>query len=399
MKKILLAGVCLLLTVGAFAETKELRSFSMPSPRSRALGGDHVAYAGGVDALFVNPAELRRKNEFSVLNLSLSATNPLWINKVAYELKGGFEPEKVLALIPTDPMRLPLGLDVQGPLALGFVSGGFGIGVFDRIYLDARIKGLNVELGVNADLTMNVGYAYRFDLGDRFKIDAGIGAKIFGRATANVNKGLTELLEDIDGGFTLDMFGLSKLPLLVGGTANLGGAVHLSFLPTAFNDDFTVGVVWSDVFSYAKEVMNLSSYVGLDEDPTWEPSEDVYTIPTSVQIGVSYSFNLGKLLRIAVMADHNDAVGLCKYIDSTIQEDGAWITMRDPLLDTTVGAEVTLFNIVSVRAGMRDLLPAVGLGLDLFIFKLDAALYGKELGMYPGDFTTMALDIGMNFKW
>ena len=410
MKKIIITGLCLLfVTIGAFAEVKELSPFTMPSPRSRALGGDHVGYAGGVEALVVNPAELNRKNEISIIGLSASLTNPLWVNKLGLAIKNGdleddegdFDFLKIPSLIPSNPMRLPVGLGVQGPISAGFVKNGFGIGLFNRVYVDALVRGLNVEISANADVFLNAGYAYRFQFGDRLALDAGIGIKAFGRVSAEVDKKLTDLLKIIsengDGDFPLDEIGLSTLPLIVGGTADVGASLHLSFLPQTFNDDLTVGFVWKDAFSYAKDFTNLGTSFGLPEpSEEWKASE--YIIPTSFQIGASYSFNLGKILKIAVMIDHNDAAGLIKYI-SLDEGNAERIAMRDPSLDTSLGAEVTLFNILSVRAGMKDLLPAVGLGLNLFVFQLDAALYGKELGTYPGAFTTMGLDVGFSFKF
>jgi hypothetical protein len=48
---------------------------------------------------------------------------------------------------------------------------------------------------------------------------------------------------------------------------------------------------------------------------------------------------------------------------------------------------------------MNDMLPALGIGFDLVICKLDFAYYGKELGKEPGKLSTYALDLGLLFRY
>jgi hypothetical protein len=48
---------------------------------------------------------------------------------------------------------------------------------------------------------------------------------------------------------------------------------------------------------------------------------------------------------------------------------------------------------------MNEMLPTVGIGLDLVVFKVDAAFYGKELGNEPGRLSTYAVDVGLLFRY
>jgi hypothetical protein len=375
----------------------------MPSPRSRALGGDHVAYTSGVDALFVNPAELRERNAFSLLSFSAGIVNPLWLNEAAVGIMGeGDSVEVITGLLGSSGGRIPIGLDIQGPLALGFVAGGFGIGLFDRVHIDARIIGTDVYADVNADAVANIGYAMRFVDTDFFKVDAGIVGKAFGRAQASIDASALTIAGDLLGenanteiGAMLKTLGVGTVPLYLGGSADIGASVKFSFIPP-LKDRLTIALVYNDVFSYAQKFMDYDAAANQFVDP---PKDDPnnYMIKPALKLGASYSIALGNMLKISAMVDHGDVFALYNTIASADSVEN--FVGRNWLLDLNLGAEVTLFNIISLRAGVADLMPTAGIGLNLFVFKLDAAIYGKELGTDPGDFSTYAVDVGLSFSW
>jgi len=62
------------------------------------------------------------------------------------------------------------------------------------------------------------------------------------------------------------------------------------------------------------------------------------------------------------------------------------------------GAEIT-FSILSIRGGVNEGYPAVGAGVKLKAFQFDAAAYGEEIGVFPGQqediryMASMAIDL------
>jgi hypothetical protein len=54
-------------------------------------------------------------------------------------------------------------------------------------------------------------------------------------------------------------------------------------------------------------------------------------------------------------------------------------TARYPLLNFSAGSELTFFNTVTVRVGVSDMYPCYGAGLNLEKWRLDFAVYGKEI--------------------
>jgi hypothetical protein len=72
---------------------------------------------------------------------------------------------------------------------------------------------------------------------------------------------------------------------------------------------------------------------------------------------------------------------------------------RNPLLNVGLGVEIEMLHAFSLRLGIGDALPCLGLGLDLSFMTLDLAIHGKELGLDPGVQSTYALDIGLLFRY
>jgi hypothetical protein len=64
------------------------------------------------------------------------------------------------------------------------------------------------------------------------------------------------------------------------------------------------------------------------------------------------------------------------------------------------GAEIT-FSILSIRGGVNEGYPAAGAGVKLKAFQFDAAVYGEEIGVFPGqqeDVRYMA-SVGIDLEW
>jgi hypothetical protein len=87
------------------------------------------------------------------------------------------------------------------------------------------------------------------------------------------------------------------------------------------------------------------------------------------------------------MADYRDFLDLFKPI------------YRNPILNATLGTEVIFLDVISLRAGINETYLATGLGLDLTLFQIDLALYGKELGIDPGKRPLLNMDLSLSFQY
>ena len=70
-----------------------------------------------------------------------------------------------------------------------------------------------------------------------------------------------------------------------------------------------------------------------------------------------------------------------------------------PLLHIGVGCELQLLEIVYLRAGFYQCLPSAGLGIDLSLFTLNMAIFGRELSREPGGYPIYGYMIGLEFRY
>jgi hypothetical protein len=74
-------------------------------------------------------------------------------------------------------------------------------------------------------------------------------------------------------------------------------------------------------------------------------------------------------------------------------------TASNPLLHIGLGAEVTLLDVLAVRAGFGDGYFSAGLGMNLTACHLDLAMFGTELSTEPGLRPSFNLIISTLFRY
>jgi hypothetical protein len=364
-------GVCAL---PVFAE--ELSPFIMPTTRSNGFGGHHVAYTDDIYALFVNPAALQNANQRSIFVLSPAFTGPLFdFIDIAEAAVGGDNDATLDALAKVTGKsegKLPIGLDIRGPLALGYASSGLGWGVWNRIYTDINVVGTYIDVAVNVDGLFNFGLSMKILDTEHHAVDAGLVVKAFTRVNATQD---IDALDMVAGKDIMDNF---SIPVIAGGGFDVGFMYH-------WRKNLAVGLVFDDIYSGGGTVAEL---VGDSAPSAWRVPFTMnigaaYTLPSFSDMGLSMPAALDAT-RIAFMADYSDIVNLFQ---------GSDYTKRNPILGISVGMDVQLFNILHLRCGLNEMLPALGAGVSFGAFKLDVAYYGEELSKEPGNYTTYALDL------
>ena len=72
---------------------------------------------------------------------------------------------------------------------------------------------------------------------------------------------------------------------------------------------------------------------------------------------------------------------------------------RNPVLNAALGLELILLDVLSIRAGIGDMLPQLGFGIDLSFMKIDLAMRGIELGLDPGVLPVFCFDFAVLFRY
>jgi hypothetical protein len=347
-----------------------------------ALGGPHAASARGVDALFENPAGFAsEESELSISALVFNPAGPIF--DIVGMLIGGTDPMAGLTSLFDPEWRLYVQADLLGPLAFAYAGRGLGFGLFNRTLATINASSLSsVAYEVSEEILLAGGYAYRFTIGDRQSLDLGIMPKGFIRAGLGQRASLTDIM-------TLVSNPASALDSAFIMTSGVGFDAGVQW---SLDDILSVGLVARDAYSPAMTT-TYSSYSAFAASPADSKVGDSVPglVSADLALGLAYQpdFEVLKLLGVDVLV-------LLDYVDildlfSTIP--------RHPILNVCLGMELTLLDILSIRAGIKDALPTAGFGIDLSAFTFSLAMYGEELSLEPGGRPVYNLLAALDFKY
>jgi hypothetical protein len=355
---VLFALICV-----CFLSGETVAPFVMPSARFSALGGIHTALGDDFYSLFTNPASfVGVEDQFSAAELTISMYGPV------FEILDLAADKRNLS-----NMELSAGVDVGGPLALGWVGRGLGIGIFNRLTGNFAVDS-GVTFDVGGDVFITGGYSVRVAEKEKHILDAGFLGKGFFRIDMLLQPALQ---------FSGSMFDEQEyFKTILGMGLDLGVKYNYAGV-------FTAALACFDAFSPAL----INTYASYDDFKKKNPlgSGTYGTIDPRLGLGFSYRISTPFLDRYVsnflILADYRDFLNFRDIIP------------RNPILDIGLGVELTVLEKFSLRFGIADALPAAGFGIDLSFMKLDCSIYGKELGLDPGIQPVYAVDIGLLFRY
>jgi hypothetical protein len=362
----------------AFGQISNIDPFVIPSARFAGLGGNHVAMGDSFHTLFTNPAAfVGVKEQFSAAELTISTYGPLFeIMDLAFSASGSMEKLDLSGVISkSGPIA---GLDMAGPISLGWVGNGWGLGIFNRTKADAAVSGSSIRPAVAEEVFAVGGYSFRLINIENHFLDAGFLIKGFFRGLLNMETPIFDALSLLD----------DPLERPFGTYLGLGFDLGLRY---TLMENFVVSLVCFDVYSpvLVTEYRSFTDFSHLfDSSPT---NTSYGTVKRRLDFGVKYSIRssfLDKYISdLTIMADYRDILDLFSVIP------------RNPVLNIGIGIELMMFNVLSFRFGISDALPAFGIGLDLSFMTVDIAISGRELGLDPGKNSTYCLTLGFLFRY
>jgi hypothetical protein len=367
----------LFLFFGTFPLSGEsIAPFVLPSARASAMGGNHIAYADDFYAIFTNPAAfVDLKEEFSVAELSLNAYGPVFeILDLTRDVLGSSKAFDLSSII--GPGGFAAGLDIGGPLALGWVGRGLALGFFNRTRFDGSISGTTLRSQISEDIILAGGYSFRILDKQHFRLDAGFLGKGFFRGSLSLDASI------------LDISTIFNKPLDCPFSTYLGLGLDLG-IRYSLGENFSAALVCYDVYS----PVLVSTYNSFSDFHNKRgASEMAYArVKPRLDAGITYrihpSFLSRYITRLVISADYRDFTDLFAFFP------------RNPILNAGIGIEMVLLEVFSIRAGITDALPSVGFGLDLDFMRLDCSIYGKELGFDPGVHSVYAISLGLIFRY
>jgi len=368
MKKIF-ASIALFLfcSMLAFAE-KEMPRFEIPTAKSSAMGGTHVAYTDNVFSLLVNPAAMIRVQQFSFFAISPTLLNPQSTFGFINPIRKAVTDQDMSAMgdaadiISKQKGKIAMGMDLREfPLSIAWVANGFGFGIWNRVFVNPNVIGTNIDLNAYGDVILPFGFAFRIINTESHDLDAGFTIKPFARVLLKDRLNIIDLLdEDYD-----PMDDLST-PMIFGGGIDFG-------LLYRWDKGFSFGVTFDDVFTRGKAVRD---FIGSDKS--------TYKVPFSLNLGAAYDVKLFRILGFTAAFDWRDFINIFEQ-DNYLK--------RNSFLNMGAGIQISFFDLFKLRLGMNECLPAIGLGIDGGPIEFGLAYYGKELGLEPGQLPVAAVDL------
>ncbi len=335
MKKLLLAALVAVISLPAFgAELERLNE----SVRALGMGGAFTAVADDEGALFYNPAGLARQRKlisFGVLN-PLVEINSNTIDFIDdFDNTNGSSPAEIANLIRDyigDPVY------TRATVMPYFTGFNFGIAALGRVDLAAEAHNLiNPELETHAERTVS-----------------------------------------LHGGYAMDFDGLA-----------VGGVVKIVDADTLNRTYEAVEIAAKDFFDLVRDDFESDTGFGLDVGALY-----TFDIPLSPTVGVAVINLVNPGIKNTDVFERQVNLGASAKLDLELVELLGAIDVFDVTTNIGedddfgkrlhVGVELVLPLILSLRAGINQGYPTVGVTTDFLAAKLEYAYYMEEIGSSAG---------------
>lgn len=381
--------------------------FTYHDKRSYRLGGTGVALSEGVNALFVNPANLSTHKKFTlnlpqinfevygITNMMKDPAIKPYINQ-AIEQKS-IKPIKdhirdiVVAILSSTYYNYTYAPFFNFQTDVGFTVAGFGLDVFAQ--LNTNIYNLSggsgrIELVPSASLGASLGFATKFDMTDSSKLSVGLSAAVIERAVADGAR--ISDFSSSDSGFD------SIIEVFKNKRVATGLLIPINIGATLSNGAFRVSAAYRNLDFSGRKMYNYCTISELVKNPFVGFNGNKSQAIGNLQFSSYSTFDIGlginpkwRGMNPRIEADLIDVFNWKNT--ETADMSSIWSHLR-------LGAEISLINLVKVGAGLNQGRICFGARLDLFPVVIDID-YGwvestPKLGEKLVDYISLQIKIG-----
>jgi hypothetical protein len=264
------------------------------------------------------------------------------------------------------------GSGLGASIGSGYAGKGFALGFF--LTTDETVNGSNAavaSIGSATEASAVIGFGFPIDLGV-MKLQIGGDLRPFYRidllSADQEEISLATVLSAMEGGGdvtdSLCAYSVTGVTADIGATLALGSLTFgLSIRDLAPNYTITR----STLTDYADSLSGGSSTTG--------SSAGKAVFYPDISLGVAFDPKW-KVLNPALYLELKDPIAVFSDPDASL---GTALNLLH------VGADVTLFKILSVRCGLSRGWASLGAGVDLLFLEANVAVFTEELGALPGD--------------
>jgi len=384
------ATIIMLCATSGFADTIVEQAFVPLSPAIMGQGGSYIASAQGYNSFFYNPAGFSRgSGGFTALSSStwIFSRPDLLLGQITQNIVGSQTSSSLLNYI--NSQITTGGLGIGSSLGFGYIGNGFGLG--SVFIMNSSLYGATA-LGATGDLTATLGFiggfSFPFVLADNIKIHAGADIRPMIRMhTPITNSTAVALLTALTSGGDVGN-------ALNSATTVYGSGIGLDLGVIAELWWFNLGLSIRDLggtrFNYATNTFgSVTGNVALHGSfPSGDQATDTYVIPMDIGFGFAFHPDMGKtnlFFDPIIDFDMRDINGI---IDGTAN---FWTLLH-------FGTEIRLINLFAIRAGLNQGYLTAGVGIKVFAFDLNMAVFTEELGLHLGDRPASGVTFSLDVK-
>jgi hypothetical protein len=260
-----------------------------------------------------------------------------------------------------------------------------GFGLFNDTQVTIESLGASqLEVRAGERFVLRGGYGLGIPLPESWSSDlvVGLGLKGFVRGDSVISTSILTLPSLFDS-IGLDTLTGSPFELVTGIGVDLG-------VRYSWRNMLAAGLTVDNLYS-PTQVARYSTLQGFLDATETVSSPEYRTLPQEVSLGFAYTPSLGAAERyiqdLTVLLDYED------ILDFWLDPAGG----ENIILKFGLGVEATFLEVLSIRGGFSEGLFAAGLGVDLSVVRLNAAMFGSELSSEPGLRPAYNLIVGLEF--
>lgn len=365
IKKFLIGSLFFLLMSFSFSES--LRTYK--PARTFGMGSSFITDDSCFDGFFANPALLGyMESKNFITGLDLRVGNNKWGEMKSFLKKITDDSDALEDLSVWTPLLgVSLDIDLAGPLMFGMVRNHFAWSLTHVTYGTLNLASLTrFELFAGEDISLDFGYGREIFNIDGHSLAVGGTARLFMINRFSVAFDLQKFSSD----FLDNLKDFLRMNLGFGFGVDLGVIYRV-------NNLFSLGIAWKDA---------VSPY-GIKNMATDEKSQGFLDSNLTVGVGfhIPVDWSRGVISKWNVMADYG-------YIIQAFDKNH-----RNPWLNLSAGMELEMFKILALRTGIAEMYWHTGVGVNIKMFKIDFALFGRELGGEPGSSSQFNMALSFRF--
>lgn len=370
-----LFSVCISFAFGSTFELPKLIKPEVVLPSASGLGGVYSAYKQDFCVLFSNPALypfISRKTTITAINFRADS---LAYSALKY-VKSSDRESQLLSLLGRTN-SLCTNAAITGPISFAFLDKTFGFGIFNTTRTIAQLPSLShFSALLGEDIVITGGYGgIVYEKGEH-TISLGVNMKGFLQTYAYIEGTV------FGSSYTLYEKKFEGLPIVL----QAGFGIDAGFA-YKYQDKLTLSATLKDMYTpvFTSYYENYKDFFASKQR---EKGKYKTFLPVlSFGLGVE-AFQKGYFRNVYSLSFYFDWRDVFSFVKPFA---------RNYFLNFAFGGELVFHRVLSVRFGIMDLYPQLGIGLDFTYFTIDFSAYGKELSLTPWQRPIINIEIGIRF--